>query len=296
MAENKSNKDNTTLVKSSNATSGMTKAGNDADVLLRSLNSLAALKEYSQAILASALTPLDTANDVMNAILMGRELGLSPMTSVQNIYPVKGRASLGINIIRDRLLKNGIPTKVIKDYEPVYSYYDKNKTQFPEDMVLDMVSKGKWQFLEAKYVKNPDVVGALDPNKKTIIRQTVDRVTTVYMKRKILAPDGNWEVVEVEVSYYYSTAQRSDLIKPKSAWEKDPQNQMMVRATSKAARTIAADLLNGHYEAGEFLDSQQVDYDLGEDGEPIIEAEVITDTNESSIPEEKETATPVNKS
>ncbi|MEK6881511.1 MAG: hypothetical protein AABY22_17950, partial [Nanoarchaeota archaeon] len=93
-------------------------------------NSIEDLLEFGAKIAKSKLTPLKTAEDVMTAVLMGRDLGIKTMVAVNNIYPIEGKASCGIHIINALLLKAGVTWEVIEDYTPLYDYIDSNKVNY----------------------------------------------------------------------------------------------------------------------------------------------------------------------
>jgi len=53
------------------------------------------------------------------------------------------------------------------------------------------------------------------------------------------------------LTYTLDQAKLAGLIKPRSNWEKAPQDQLVARASSKLARLIYPDLLAGMYTAEE---------------------------------------------
>lgn len=240
-----------------------------------------ALESIAAYCIGNELTPLNKPNEVIAAILLGRELGLSPMISIQNIFPIKGKASQSVHIIIGKLLANNITYEVVKDYVPVYGYFDKQNNAIDVDVVNELVEKGYAQILSSAIANVPEIVKSLDPNKKTIISHIIDRETRVRMKRPMFDPvENKWYYYVKEESYFYSVAKNSGLIKDKSAWEKDPKNQMLVRAVSKCARLIADDLLNNIYETGEMLDGDpKKDYTIDQDGTVYHDVTVSVDSN-----------------
>lgn len=83
-------------------------------------SSMEELLAFSTQIAKSGLSPLKKGEDVMSAILMGKELGLGTMTAITNIYSVSGKASLGVHVINALLLKAGVTYKILEDYRPIY--------------------------------------------------------------------------------------------------------------------------------------------------------------------------------
>jgi hypothetical protein len=225
------------------------------------------LKKLAKVVIESGLSPLDSENAVIMAVLQGKELGIPPMASVNNIFDINGKATPSIHLMNALALKNKVTHKILVDYEPKYKYLDGNKVPYPEELVLKKVDNDEWSLLDSEYLQNKEVLASLPKDKKCIIRYLVDRFTTVEGVRTF--KDGR--TMTAKATYKYSTAQNSGLIKNSGAWVKDPQNQMHVRALSKLFRLLGDDFLLGlHYEATEMMDAEGIDYDLDGDSDPVI--------------------------
>tara|TARA_R110000868_G_scaffold182175_4_gene423248 strand:- start:555 stop:1328 length:774 start_codon:yes stop_codon:yes gene_type:complete len=234
-----------------------------------------ALEELAKVVIESGLSPLSTTKAVMIAVLQGRELGLPPMASINNIYDINGKATQSIHLMNGLALKNNVIFKILTDYKPIVVYRDGNQMEYPEEMVLQFVKEEKWSLIDSKYLKNQDVLAALPKDRKCIIRYTVDYVTTVEGTRKW--SDGR--VMTLPSSYYYSTAQNSGLVKPNSAWTKNARNQMFVRALANLFRLLGDDFLLGlNYETTEMLDANGINYNVTDEGK-IEYSDIVEDEN-----------------
>lgn len=60
-----------------------------------------------------------TPGEVVATILMGKELGLGPISSLNNIYKIDSTTIVGVHVFRTILDMRGIKTKTIRDFEQV---------------------------------------------------------------------------------------------------------------------------------------------------------------------------------
>ena len=91
-----------------------------------------------------------SASDVMVTVLMGRDLGLPAMVSINNINCIQGRASLNVHSICALCLKAGITWKFIKDFEKIQVYRG-NNLEWSAEEVKDT---NKFQILTVDQAKD----------------------------------------------------------------------------------------------------------------------------------------------
>lgn len=223
------------------------------------------VKDWGKDIAKSGLTPLKSSEQVVAAIMMGRELGLDPMVSVNNIIPINGKATLGIHLINSLLLKAGIVTEILRKYEPCVAFAlkgDDGKAFKGED------GKSAPTILRVGFIdeepKEYEVKG------KTI----VDFKTIVRMTRMLKQPDGSYKQIIVTGEFSLNDARTAGLA-GKDNWKNYPAVLALKMATVFAGRIIGADILLGMYETGEMADVTGVPYKVAEDGKvTIIESNV----------------------
>lgn len=216
---------------------------------IQELESLSNLAKY---IITSKLCPLKTEGDVIVAILTGKELNLPPMVSISNIYPINGKATMGIHLIRAILLKNGIAFKKDLDYEPLYAYAVKDGNGTPK--VIGIGTK------------------ANKPENATISNNPVDYITKYTFSRLIKRVDGSYIEQVASSSFKMSDAKAADLL-DKTNWKNYPALMLDARAFSPGAREIASDLIFGLYSINELADSNNINYTMT----PNAEEYIVTD-------------------
>lgn len=88
---------------------------------LDNFGSVEEMSKYAATLIESKLVPksLSTPEKVITVILQGKELGFDPVTSLNNIHNIQGRATLSVHAIAALLKKAGISYKLIKDAETV---------------------------------------------------------------------------------------------------------------------------------------------------------------------------------
>ena len=88
---------------------------------LANFQSTQEMMDYAQVLITSKLVPaaFNTPEKVVAAIQTGRELGFGPMSSMNNLHVIQGRATLSVHALGALMKKKGIITKTIKDFEPV---------------------------------------------------------------------------------------------------------------------------------------------------------------------------------
>lgn len=188
----------------------------------------------AQTLIESKLIPgsFDSPEKVVTVIQKGREIGLPPVSALENIYYIQGRATSSINVLMALAQNAGVGFKTVKNFEPV----------------MGPVT---------------DTNGAPVMNEDGSIKQkAVDYVTTIRVFRKHEKLDGM--IIENDVEFFYTEAQSMGLLS-KDNWKKQLKNMMWTRCMSRAARRHAADALLGMYEVTEIADSSNVKYTMDED-------------------------------
>jgi hypothetical protein len=79
-------------------------------------------EQIAHQVINAKLAPrgVDTVEKVMVILQTGRELGFTPMMSLNNIHVIEGRPTLGVHMVAALLENAGIDYETIKDYEPIY--------------------------------------------------------------------------------------------------------------------------------------------------------------------------------
>lgn len=223
--------------------------------------SLDDMLKFGETICKSNLSPLKTPQDVVAALLMGRELGMGVMVSINNIYPINGKASSGIHIIAGQLLKAGISYKVLSDYEPVFGIAIKGSPKENE--------KGEMKDTYITVKKEPYsyVLKEGEMRGKTVL----DVVTIIEFSRVLRQPDGSFIPMSI-ISKFYKSDIPEDFIsgaKAKDNWLKYENVMMYTRCFTNGAKRIADDVILGLYETSELADANNVPYKV-EDGVATI--------------------------
>jgi hypothetical protein len=248
-------------------------SNNLAVTSFESFKSMEDMLAFGKKIAESRLSPLKTAEDVVAAMLMGKELGMGIMVSINNIYPIEGKASSGIHIIAGQLLKIGIAYEVIYDYEPIFNIAI--KTGEDENRKPTFLTVRKAPYSET--LKEGEIRG------KTII----DYLTSIKFKRKLKQPDGSYIDMEIVSNYYYTDI--SDSLLTKSNWQNYLKLMMYSRCFTNGAKRIGDDVLLGLYEISELADATKTPYTMTEEGTvTILNKEEIKEKNpkqESNVEE-----------
>lgn len=243
------------------------------------------LEKLAAYAIETGFTPLDTKEEAITAILKGREVGLKPMVSLTDVYPIKGRASLSIHAMVSIALQHNIKLEILEDYVPIYSYTDKDGNYISEEFVIE--HKNSFTIADKKDLSSSLVIDKIkELNKPTVIRSVRDRVTRCKASRVFVNEiTGEKEERSTIGEFYYSTAIKSKLIKAGGAWDNNPKNQMKVRAKSNALADIADDLMNGMYNTNAMLDYEGIVYNTDDEGKIT---EIITEDKEEETVQEVE--------
>ena len=221
-------------------------------------NSVESMLAFGEKLVKSGLTPMKKAEDVMAAILMGKELGFAPMVSVNNIYSIQGRASVGIHIITGLLLKAGIIYDFIEDYVPLYRYKDKSGKLYTTDNLHE--------------ANREDIVSKEE--------KPYDVRTKIKFRRKVKQPDGTYEPLEITQSFTWTDAIAAGLT-DKDNWKRMPKIMLRTRCLTLGARLIAPDLMLGVSEHTEFAEIHKLKVNVNQDTSEVVIDTVAVDVTEN---------------
>lgn len=219
-----------------------------------SFKSMEDILAFASTIVKSKLSPLKTPEDVVAAVLTGKELGIPVMASISNIYPIEGKPSIGIHLISALLLKAGIVTEILRDYEPVFNLAITNEK---DDKTIENILIGTC------FIDEPLKEGT--KRGKTVI----DYKTVVRLTRKVKQPDGTYSTMSVTQSFSYKDAEIAGLL-GKANWKNHPKTMVRTRALALGSRLIADDILMGIFETSELADNSNVNYNVTEDAKITI--------------------------
>lgn len=260
--------------------------GNQTEaVAISKTYSFEGLLDFGNKIIKSGLTPLKKAEDVVAAILLGRELGLSEMVSVNNLYSVNGKASASIHVINALLQKAGIVIEVINNYEPCVRTVMKGTDGKPE---LDEQNNPiiLREIFASEAPLEDEIKGKKIVNYKTIVKLT----------RQVKQPNNTYKDMTVISSFSYQDAVMAGL-HTKDNWKNYPKVMTLNRALAFGGRLIGADILLGLYETSELADAHNVNYSVNNDGKVTIINPVVTpNANTESIEEVNEVSFSIDNS
>lgn len=218
--------------------------------------SLDDMLSFGEKICKSELSPLKRKEDVVAALLMGKELGMGVMTSINNIYPINGKASSGIHIIAAQLLKAGISYKIIADYEPVFAIAIKGAVD----------GEGKQTYVTVK--KEPYSYKLEDGESRG--KTVIDMVTIIKFNRVLKQPDGSFIPMEIVSKFYKSDIPES--LAKKDNWKNYENVMMYSRCFTNGAKRIGDDVILGLYETSELADANNIPYKVEDGVATIIES------------------------
>jgi hypothetical protein len=206
---------------------------------------LIVLQKYAEYAVTSGLCPLKKNSDVVQAILTGRELGLSPIVSINNIFPIAGKPAISTHIIKGLLITNDILFEKSIDYKPVYGYLKEVKNDKGE---VKQVPAGSG-FLEDK------------PSEFKQTPSPIDYITEYTFSRIKKRIDGSFKEIISSSRFSMKDAQIAELL-DKDVWKKYPKRMLEARAFIIGAREIASDIIFGMYSVNELADSNNVEYNI----------------------------------
>lgn len=195
----------------------------------------------------SKLVPLKAPEDVVVALMTGKELGLPFVTSVSQIYPINGRPTLGVHIQKAILLKNGVVFEKIEDAKPIYQFATKDKKLLGTGTIAEQPADS--------------------------LKKRIDNRTKYKFTRQIKMANGKYKEMTAIGSFSLTEAAEAELT-DKDVWTKYWRRMLDARAFTNGAREIADDLLLGIMTPNE-LDN---DFYVNEKGEEVHNATIVTDS------------------
>lgn len=249
---------------------------------LTNFRSMEELEAWGDKIASTGFTPLKKGSEVVAAVLTGKELGFGSMFSVNNIYPINGRATLGLHAINSKLLQAGIVIEVLRDFEPCVAFVMKDNDGFPvflddsgrevakDDKGKPTTKPAKTIVLREGFADEPaldhEVKGKRIINWKTIIRLT----------RMLKQANGSYSKMVSVGEFSINQASQADLMK-KDNWINYTKEMCYARALTLGGRRVADDILGGLPETSEYADVKDIDYKVEEGKVIIIEAPIKED-------------------
>jgi hypothetical protein len=239
------------------------------ELIRQTAQSLAAIEQIATSLITSNLCPLKKVSDVTVAILTGNQYGFPFMTSINNIFPINGKPTMSVHLIRALVLKYKIIPQKVLDFEPVYEFAKLNE------------AKNGWAMKE---VPNPNGTGMVKifarttlgtkdecPEGYAIVKE-VDRITKYMFTRKIRNIDGSYSDLTTISEFRMSDAAKAGLL-DKDVWVKYPARMCDARAFTIGSREVAPDYLLGIYSIGELADENNIRYTVSSS----LEESVITE-------------------
>lgn len=196
--------------------------------------------------------------DAYTKVLRGRKLGLDPMTSINMINIINGVVSTGTHVVTGVLLRNNIRFQFIEDYDPIYGYTDsKNKkVEFDEDkhIVVD------------KSTNASKLQQAIKDGKVPVFKKIIDRRSSAIFNREGYEPlKISYSLQEAtDAGLYKGINSLGEEVEGKPNWNNHPATILRGRVLLIGGRIIAADYLDGMYsneEAEEITNYKFVDDD-----------------------------------
>jgi len=187
---------------------------------------------YAETLLKSKLMPtsLKTPEAVVSVILMGKELGFGPMTSLTQLNNIQGRVTMSIHAIGAKIRQAGCDWETLKDFQVVMGpEMDKQTPPQPtgREVAVDM--------------------------------ETVIRFYKPYRDR----------LLQEDVRFTWRDAEKMGLT-TKENWVKMKKVMLWSRCFSIGARRTAPDALLGVYENAEWADVSNKPYKVDSEGEVTI--------------------------
>lgn len=211
----------------------------------------AKLLALSTVLVKSKLCPLKSPEDAFMAIQTGKELGLPFVTSVSQIYPIEGKPTLGVHIIRGLLITKGIFFNRTHDCEDYYEFAIKD-------------GEGKFSTIKKGFV---------DEQPNGTVKKKIDVRTRYEFERDVKSPSGSWRTLKISSSFGLTDVMSAGL-NEKQNYVKHFPRMLDARAFAIGSREIAADILLGIHTPQEMIDAnphvQDVDYSIDEEGTETI--------------------------
>jgi len=178
------------------------------------------------------------------------------------------------------LLKAGIITEIVRDYEPVFQTYFKSEAKDGNKEELIPIRQ---IFLDEK-VEEGEGRGKKPVDYKTVVRFT----------RMLKQPDATYSKMTITSSFSYGEALTAGLL-VKDNWKNHLKTMVRTRALAIGSKIIGDDIILGLYETSEMADMHDVDYEVIGDTTVIKSKESQNKDNKSSLENIEEAQVEVTK-
>lgn len=245
--------------------------------------------EFCTTLSSSKLCPLDKAEDVAIALMTGQAMGANVMASINNVYSINGRATVGIHLIEAVLRNAGVVTEILENYSPlyplyVYDYDDEGEKKLKDNkpIVLDVqylflndIKERDMMYKEALLNADsytPKILASLKPS---YILKPAAYGTRIKLTRMLKQPDNSYKDMVVVSEFTTIDAAKIfvkgvSILEAKDAWKHHPKELLYANTLRKGGKIIADDILLGLYETSEMLNISDINYDVDNDGNYVI--------------------------
>lgn len=190
----------------------------------------------------------DTIEKVMVSIIYGRELGLSSMTSIQNINVIENKPTLSVHAIAALIRRGGVSYILTEDAVWIRSDGNVDPLQITKT-----------------------IVGEDKKITKVLAHDYVDCRTTIRFRVPYLDGSGYYDQ---DISFYRSEAGDQGLL-GKDNWKKMFKIMMRTRCLSIGARFVKPECFMGAVETTEHLDYTGANYEVQESADGFAEVTII---------------------
>ncbi len=195
----------------------------------------ARMLELGKVLVQGSMCPLKKPADVVIALLAGKELGLPFIASLNEIYPINGKPTIGVHIMKSLCLKYGITYEKTRDFEDIFQF-------------VEIDESGNIKMEKVGNISQPIEVsrGFLDEQPTNTKKRKIDIGTEYTLTRQIKLPNGDFKEISAKGIFTLLEAKQAEL-DVKDNWKKYPKRMLEARAFAIAGREIADDVLHGMY-------------------------------------------------
>ena len=123
----------------------------------QNFNSIEEQLQYAAVLIKSGLVPdeLKKPEQVVTVINQGKELGFGPLTSLNNVHNIKGKATLSVHAITGLIKQAGVTYKLIEDAVWITEIGEAHKVKLPETKYIDRRTTIRfYEFFGDKIIEN----------------------------------------------------------------------------------------------------------------------------------------------
>ena len=217
--------------------------------VLEEMTSLEKIKSTLTPLLDSKFFPkaYDSIEKVMVSVIYGRELNLSPMSSIQNINVIENKPTLSVHAIAALIRRGGVSYILTEDAVWIRSTGEVDAVYMMKTVMKDNVP-----------VKTP-------------MYDYVDCRTTIRFRVPYLDGSGYYDQ---DISFYRSEAHEQGLL-TKDNWKKMFKIMMRTRCLTIGARFVKPECFMGAVETTEHLDYTGKNYEVQESADGFAEVTIL---------------------